>query len=197
MSTARALAVLALAVSAAAAGCTPRVSGEKAEVEVDGTTWLLPPNVSHSRGVDGGVVLLWPRVIPSAELERVRPMAAALQERLMGLVTQAYPGRPVDRRPEPERVCPPNGCAGIAVGVLLAVRGDSCYAVAVVSAPGRAPQQLTPWAGTVSAEAEIPFRAHPEEHVHTQDYVPCALLLDQARERDDRVRAALDAVRPD
>ena len=72
----------------------------------------LPPEISRSGGVTGGVVLLWPRVIPRSEDPQTDQDAAFVQGQLRAAIARALPGRPVDVRPNPERVCPRAGCAG-------------------------------------------------------------------------------------
>src|SRR5262249_26564909 len=79
------------------------------------------PEISRSAGVSGGVVVLWPRVPrdSGATSEGNRKMAAGIQRRLTAIVQRALPGRSVDVRPEPERVCPRSGCTALAVGAVL------------------------------------------------------------------------------
>ncbi len=151
----------------------------------DGT---IDPRVSTSRGEEGGVVLLFPRVIPSDGAEAVQEQAAAIQERLRGLVENALPGRPIDQRPAPERVCPRAGCVGIAVGAVLVHSGAGCAVVATVSRPGESASGLEPWTpATTVRSAVIPFREHPESQIAVRDYARCAELLDSLSERDDAV----------
>lgn len=152
------------------------------------------PRVSHSRGVEGGVVLLWPRVYPSEDTAALRPQAAALQARLLALARGSFPDRPVDVRPEPERVCPLEGCLGAAVGVLLVRVEGGCAAVLQVSAPGTSPARQMPWAGIMSVSLEVPFREPPESYVQVVDFVPCGDLVETSREREAHVVLALQDV---
>jgi len=155
------------------------------------------PEISRSVGAEGGIVLLWPRIVgersrgaqPDAE---TRALAGRLQARLGELVGRALPNRPVDVRPEPERVCPRGGCKGASVGVLLARAGSGgCAAVALVSGPGPTAARLVPWIGRIELTANVvPFRAPPESAIEVQDYVRCAKLLDD-RSRDADVEKAI------
>lgn len=158
---------------------------------------ILSPEISRSRGEPGGIVLLWPRVIPRTENERLRGVASALQEKLATMLGELFPGRSVDMRPEPERVCMKTGCKASAVGVLIAVRDDHCVAVAIASAPGLSDQQLMPWAGRVTTALRVPFREPPESSLKIHEFVACEDLVEIALEREDLVREALrQAVSP-
>jgi hypothetical protein len=152
---------------------------------------VLGPEVSHSRGVDGGVVLLWPRVVPKSDTALMRGPAKALQDRLKGMLEQAFPGRPIDVRPEPERVCPLTGCLGSSVGVLIGVKAGHCIAVVLVSPPGQSDQLLMPWAGVVTTRMQVPFREPPETGMQIQEMVPCDQLPTATLEREDRVKEAV------
>jgi len=148
--------------------------------------------VSRSRGVEGGVVLLWPRVIPRSDTVAMRPQAATLQRRLRTIIAETLPGRPVDVRPEPERVCTQSGCLGSRVGVLLIHRGGGCAAVALVGTPGRSMTRLVPWAGDIGLKSrQIRFRDYPESSVIVDDLVPCGELLRHIDEREPEVRRAI------
>ena len=71
--------------------------------------------------VPGGVTVLWPRIIPRDIVDENRDLGAALQQQMKILVEKHLPGRAIDFRPEPERVCPKTGCTGVSVGLLLAL----------------------------------------------------------------------------
>lgn len=158
----------------------------------DDKEYILGPEISHSRGVEGGIVLLWPRVVPMAQTAAMRGPAKALQDRLRSMLEQHFPGRPIDVRPEPERVCPKTGCLATSVGVLIGVReGESCVAVVIVSPPGRSDQLLMPWAGLVTTKLQVPFREPPESSMQIQEMVPCDKLTEVTLEREDRVKEAL------
>jgi len=156
------------------------------------------PRVSTSGGEPGGYVVLWPRIIPSAGAEALGAQAAALQERLAAMATEAAAGRPVDVRPEPERVCPRDGCAAASVGAVLLHQGGSCAVVAVTARPGRAPAHLAAWAGRVDVlAATVPFREPPEERLRVGDLVPCRDLAAALDARAEEILREVRAVRRD
>jgi hypothetical protein len=152
------------------------------------------PEISRSVGAQGGVVIFWPRVIPRDVVPQTRDLAAALQRKIRGVVSHALPGRPIDLRPEPERVCPRAGCAAMTVGVLLHRNQNGCVALALVSGPGTAPAKIVPWGGGVRLRADtVPFREAPESQVTVTDYLTCDGMLDheELREREAEVAAAI------
>lgn len=136
----------------------------------DGT---VDERVSTSGGTEGGVVVLWPRVITrdtgdAAEASEIHAALQAIGGRL---------GRPVDVRPEPQRVCPQAGCAAMSIGAVLLKSGTGCAVVATVAQPGTSPARLVPWAGDVELRATVvPFREPPEAQVRVLDFVPCSDL---------------------
>jgi hypothetical protein len=133
--------------------------------------------ISRSRGKEGGVVVLWPRVIPASEDPAVAAAAAATQAKLAEAVRLAAPTRELDVRPSPERVCPEAGCLAHAVGAVLAHNATGCVVIVTLSAPGATPADLVPWVGGVTLDAtRVPFREPPENQVHVSDYVPCSEL---------------------
>ena len=150
------------------------------------------PRISRSRGVEGGVVLLWPRIIPGSDFELLEPQAAGLQARLRQMIVQTLPDAPIDTRPSPERVCPKAGCVGISVGVLLLHQEYGCAAIALIGEPGPTPIRLVHWAGRLRVKAErIPFRDYPESYITITDFVPCDQLLNVLNERELDVRNAI------
>ncbi len=152
------------------------------------------PEISRSVGAQGGVVVFWPRVIPRDVVPMTRDLAAALQRKIRDVVARTLPGRPIDVRPEPERVCPRAGCTAMTVGVLVHRNQNGCVALALVSGPGTAPSKIVPWGGGVRLRADsVPFREAPETQVTVTDYLTCDGLLDheQLRERETDVAAAL------
>lgn len=142
------------------------------------------PEISRSVGKKGGVVVLWPRVAPDAPAG-TDAHAAAVQAKLAELARAAT--EVVDVRPAPERVCPmETGCKAVAVGAVVTRRGEGCAVVATVSAPGRSPQGLVPWAGELKLKmTAAEFRVPPEPQIVVTDFLPCAELA-----------AALDAGAP-
>jgi hypothetical protein len=158
------------------------------------------PEISRSVGAEGGVVVLWPRIVRSKGNagpidDETRDLAAKLQKQAEAVAQKALPGAPTDVRPEPERVCPRQGCKAVSVGVLLTRSKDACAAMALVSAPGASPAKIVPWAGRVNVQQDmVAFRDPPETQVRVEDYVPCAKLIDELGSRDGEVAAAIRAV---
>ncbi len=137
------------------------------------------PQISRSVGEPGGVVVLWPRVVPSTDAPEIRRAAAGLQAVLTQRVAEILPDREVDVRPEPERVCPQAGCKAVAVGALLVHTEQACAVVGLVNPAGRSPATLVPWAGKVTTQQPtIPFRAYPESYVTILDFQRCDALPD-------------------
>lgn len=135
------------------------------------------PEISRSVGVEGGVVVLWPRVIPRSDSATTRAAAFVVQRELARLAAEVLPGRAIDVRPEPERVCPQQGCATWTVGAVLVHQGDACVVVATVSGPGRSAATLVPWAGAVDLKgASVPFREPPESLLSIRDFQACNAL---------------------
>jgi hypothetical protein len=140
------------------------------------------PEVSHGRGKKGGVVVLYPRLVPETDDPTVRAVAAGVQEALAAQAATLVPPEKVDARPSPERVCPRDGCRAVSVSLLLGQMSGGCAAVALVGPPGPEPQRIVPLAGTVDVSgAGLPFRDLPENHVVVREFVPC-----------DQLRGALD-----
>jgi len=180
---------LALTAVLAVLGACPGAIQHRAEPH--GGTLVPGALVSHSRGEAGGIVLLWPRVFPSELTGEMRPQATALQARLRAFIERELPGRPLDIRPEPERVCPANGCLGTSIGVLLVRVKDGCAAVLQVGRPGRSPARQEVWAGVMSIALQVPFREPPESYVTVSDFVPCDALLATSKEREASVIEAI------
>ena len=154
------------------------------------------PHISRSVGVEGGAVVFWPRVIPASDDPELKRLAGELQNQLVAVTKEALVGKTVEARPEPERVCPREGCKAMTVGVLLAhlQGGKGCVAVALVSRPGESPIELVPWAGRVKLKRdEIPFREFPESEVTVSDAVPCVELVKSLGERKKEIAAAIVA----
>jgi hypothetical protein len=143
----------------------------------EGTTVVnaSDPRVSRSAGEAGGVVVLWPRIIPAEEVESSNMIAGLVQDRMKALVERTLPGKPIDVRPQPERTCPQAGCSAVALGVLILRQGESCAAIAFVMPPGTTESTtLVPWYGGVKLKSSaIPFRGFPESEVTVTDYGRC------------------------
>ena len=158
---------------------------------------FLAPEISHSKGTKGGVVLLYPRIVPASVTGEAGPLAAQVQERLGAIAQRALPGRPIDKRPSPERVCPRGGCEGMPINVVFSKNGSACVVVAVIGAPGEAPQRLIPWAGEVIFKSDtVPFRDPPESQITVKDYVPCANLMTALSDNEGFIEAAIRSMAP-
>ena len=149
------------------------------------------PEISRSVGVEGGVVALWPRIVPRATDAAAVELAHDVQQAVVA-IKQAMPDVAVDVRPEPERVCPRAGCKGVAVGAVLARSKDACAVVATVSAPGASPARLVPWGGAIRLLADsVPFRDPPESVVKVSDFATCTKLAEAMKPHDAEVVAAV------
>ncbi len=152
----------------------------------------LPPEISRSAGVEGGVVVLWPRVIPKSEDPQTRQDGAFIQSQLRAAIARALPGMPVDVRPEPERVCPQKGCTAVSVGAVLMHKESGCAVVATVSKPGPSEQRLITMAGAMTlATNTVPFREPPESFVTIHDFDRCTDLGPNMELRMGAFEAAL------
>ena len=150
------------------------------------------PEISRSVGVEGGVVIMWPRIIPRAERADTRTLAASLRDHLRKMVEKQLPGRPIDMRPEPERVCPRAGCKAVSVGALIIRDGDGCLLVALIGRPGKYPVRLVPWVGKMRLKEEwVTFRETPESRVQIIDYAKCSQVMSQLSERERYVLEAI------
>lgn len=155
---------------------------------------FLGPEISHSKGVAGGVVVLWPRIIPSSIAEENAQLAGQVQAKMKSVVEKALPGRPIDMRPKPERVCPKAGCEAMSINVLFTRNSTACAVIAIINAPGTSPTKLMPWGGTVELKSDtIQFRDMPENFVKIKDYVPCDQLVTSMAEADQFIEAAIRA----
>ena len=151
-------------------------------------------HVSKSAGAVGSVTILWPRIIPRDIVDENRGLGAALQQQMRVLVEKHLPGRAIDFRPEPERVCPKTGCAGVSVGLLLSRQGQGCLVLALVSRPGVSPTRIVPWVGKVQLRADnVGFREWPESQITVADYIPCTSLLTTMDAQEAAIADALKA----
>jgi hypothetical protein len=146
------------------------------------------PEISRSVGVDGGIVILWPRVKDPA----LAPVAAQIQQRLAEIAGRALPGRAVDVRPAPERVCPRTGCKAISIGAGILQNGEACAVIALVSASGPSDQTIVPWVGDMILKSPVAaFREPPESQVQVKDYAKCTTLVDGLAAREKDIEAAI------
>lgn len=172
-----------------AIGCGSSAAPERSEPRssAGGSTQGDDPRISRSAGEEGGVVVLFPRVIGDAGEQ-----AAALQIHMEEVARRVFPNRPLDVRPAPERVCPRPGCRGVSLGAVLIARNGQCAAVGVVGGPGPTDLTLLRWGGQlVVRERTIPFREPPESRVTLEDAVPCDALGAALAEEDYAVEEAL------
>ena len=177
------------ATSAANAPPRPAVAPAPATAET-----LEERHVSKSTGAVGGVTILWPRIIPRDIVDENRGLGAALQQQMRVMVEKHLPGRAIDFRPEPERVCPKTGCAGVSVGLLLSRQGQGCLVLALVSRPGVSPTRIVPWVGKVQLRADtVGFREWPESQITVADYIPCTSLLTTMDAQEAAIADALKA----
>lgn len=155
------------------------------------------PEISRSVGVEGGAVVLWPRVVVPRSVGKpdadTLAIAGRVQTRLASIAERVLGGRAVDVRPEPERVCPKSGCKGASLGVLFTKAGAGCAVVALISGPGTAPARLIQWSpGVVKIkQASVPFRSPPESVIAVEDYAACDKLPDTLSEHDAAVESAI------
>ena len=157
---------------------------------------FLGPEISHSRGVAGGVVVLWPRIIPGTSAEENAAIAAQVQAKVRAVAEKALPGRPIDVRPKPERVCPKTGCDAMSIGVLFSKNTTACVAVALINGPGVSQTKMIPWSGSVEFKTgtdTIAFRDMPENFVKIKDFTPCDQLITNMAEQDQFIEAAIRA----
>ncbi len=159
------------------------------------TTGHHSADISTSPGEPGGVVVLWPRVIPRGSV--APSLAVRAQRHMVDLVRATLPGRPLDIRPSPQRTCRRAGCEATSIGVLLSARNNGCVAIAVIIPPGPVETTLVPWGGKVSLDTtQIPFREPPESRVRVTDFASCDQLLTVMGPNDESVANALRAAAP-
>ncbi len=133
------------------------------------------PEISKSVGEPGGVVVLWPRVIPKDDAELIE--IANLAQSRLGAVAREV-GAEVDKRPEPERACPrPDGCRAVTLSAVISRKQKGCAIVATVAKPGASPTTLVPWVAQVKlAATSVPFREPPENEITVEEFASCDKL---------------------
>lgn len=155
----------------------------------------LAPEISRDVGEADGVVVLWPRVSPDGKRAVAQAAGWQVQRALVDIVGRAAPERTLSVRPQPERVCPRQGCVAPRVGALVVRHKQGCAVVATLGEPGVSPLRVVPWVGTVQLRAtEVPFREPPESWVGVGDFVPCDRLATPLSEGEAAVREALTAL---
>lgn len=152
------------------------------------------PEISRSRGEQGGIVILFPRISGKNKGDaEAKDLARTVQGRLRALAATAAGDAKIEMRPEPERSCPkPGGCNATSVGALVSKKGDSCIVVALVSKPGESPQTLVPWVGKMRLkQAQAPFREPPENQLMVDDFIPCTSVVDALSSKEKDVTTAI------
>src|SRR5258708_39334558 len=101
----------------------PAATAHAAPSATTPTTMATPsstdaPEISRSVGVDGGVVVLWPRIPGSAKDPDARQVAAKIEVRLAGIGARALPRPRMDAPPGPGRLRRPVGVAAISRGAV-------------------------------------------------------------------------------
>ncbi|MGB0678636.1 MAG: hypothetical protein ACPGUV_03135 [Polyangiales bacterium] len=128
--------------------------------------------MSRSRGETGGLIVMWPRVVPDSAKDSAE--AATIHRALQDVARQVLPQGPIDVRPSPERVCPRQGCRATVLGAMLSYRAQDCVVLAWAAEPGKSPSRIVPWVGGVRLkQSEVPFREPPENAVVVHDYIAC------------------------
>ncbi len=168
MNTLLGRALMGLAAAAALATALPAQAGGG-----DG------PEISRSRGKKGGVVVLYPRIVPATQDATVTDLAGKLQQKLAALAGGVVDPKKVDVRPAPERVCNQLGCKAASVSIMVGQRNGGCALVGIVSGPGTSPQQLVPLAGQLQLMgSSAPFRQPPEQLLTISEFAACATVLE-------------------
>lgn len=156
------------------------------------------PEVSRSTGPKGGVLVFWPRVWPRDDADpHARELSVQVQKKMEALARRAAGTRTIEARPEPERVCPSDGCQATTVGAVLVMRDKACAVAAVVAGPGKSPARILPLAGKMTLTSEtVPFREPPEEMVKVTDYVACDKMLQGIEQREADVARYIAGLMP-
>jgi hypothetical protein len=138
------------------------------------------PEISRSVGKVGGVVVLWPRVIPPDDAFQAQ--AVAVQQKLKQIAAEAMPSAGMDVRPSPERVCQrTTGCKGVALSAIILHKDKGCALVASVSPRGQSDATLVPWAGKLKLlQPTTKFREPPEDQLQVIDFSKCDAFLKEA-----------------
>ncbi|MBW2460928.1 MAG: hypothetical protein JRH11_04730 [Deltaproteobacteria bacterium] len=156
----------------------------------------VDPRVSSSAGEEGGVVVLWPRVVTSAGASAVFE-ASEVQAALRSIAERVFEGAPIDVRPDPQRTCPQSGCAGVAIGAVVLKSSSACAVVATVSRPGPTDAHLVAWVAEVELQNHhVPFREPPESHIRVVDFLPCAELATSLAANEPAVEELLRQTAP-
>ncbi len=157
-----------------------------------------PPDVSRSVGHKGGVVVLWPRIVPPSDDPAAQAIAAKVQARLADLSHRAAGPRDVDVRPAPETRCGPKvGCEATSVSAVIVMKGTTCAVAALIAGPKKAPAHLLPWSGKADFTKDlVPFGESPDALVKVKDFVPCDALLDKRANEEASLARYISGVLP-
>ena len=159
-------------------------------------TRFMSEQISHSKGVAGGIVVLFPRIIPSTIAAENAAIATQIQAKVRTVAAKALPGRAIDVRPSPERVCPKSGCDAVSINVMFSRSSTACVVVAMINAPGVSTTKLIPWGGSVEFKTgtdTIQFRDMPENFIRIKDFQPCDQITTIMADQDQFIEAALRA----
>jgi len=138
------------------------------------------PEISRSTGVRGGFVIMWPRMLPENDPD-LQLKAAKVQHRLAVIAHEAFPDAAIDVRPEPEKVCPRDGCEGVVLGIIMKKRESGCIIAAFTAKHGQSDSLIVPWVGAVEAKGPAPFREPPESYLTIHKYGSCATIDDSLK----------------
>jgi hypothetical protein len=140
------------------------------------------------------VIVLWPRIVLPRGSGEPDAATRALAGKVQAHIAELARGTAA-HRPEPERVCPRDGCKAVAVGALIARAGGGCAVVVTVSTPGKSAAQLVPASpGLIELSAQtVPFRDPPERVVRVKDYAPCDALPGDLKAKSADVQQALSS----
>jgi len=134
--------------------------------------------ISRSKGKKGGVVVLYPRIVPETSDPNVLAVATQLQQQLSAVAQRVVDPKRVDVRPDPQRVCPQEGCKAASLGVMLGHQGGGCAVLVQVGPPGIANQQLFPVAGELALRSPLAtFRQPPERLATVTEFAPCTEVM--------------------
>jgi len=153
------------------------------------------PEISRSVGEEGGVVVLWPRIVPRSDDPETIAVAERVQAALVAAAGRALPDRPSDVRPKPERVCPRAGCKAMTVGAVVTRKGDACAVMATIGGSGTSPVKLVAWGGNVDVKQDVAqFRDPPENQMRIVEYTPCDQLVESMSKQTPALEAAMKDV---
>lgn len=131
--------------------------------------------VSQSRGLQGGVVVLWPHVVPRKAERSV--LAERVQGTLSTITRELVVPQATDVRPAPEQRCEEEGCIASSVGAVVLRQDGECAVVATIAHPGTSEVFLLPVHGKVQLrEQYVPFGQSPESSIVVRDYEDCGKI---------------------